>query len=82
MEKKPKIEKKINLEEVAALTKTLFHAHYAGELEQWFSYLCNDSIYIGTGEPMLFGGNAIREHFKGFEGKAVNIVEEIGRAHV
>ncbi len=76
MEKKPKIEKKINLQEVAALTKTLFHAHYAGELEQWFSYLCNDSIYIGTGEPMLFGGNAIREHFKGFEGKAVNIVEE------
>lgn len=26
--------KKIELEEVAALTKELFHAHYAGDLEQ------------------------------------------------
>ncbi len=76
MERTPKTEKKINLEEVAALTKRLFHAHYAGDLEQWFSYLCSDSIYLGTGEPMLFGGNAIREHFKGFVGKAVNIVED------
>lgn len=68
--------KKINLEEVTALTKELFHAHYAGELEKWFSYLCTDSIYLGTGEPMLFGGDAIREHFKGFEGKPVDIVQE------
>ena len=68
--------KKINLEEVAALTKELFHAHYAGEPEKWFSYLCKDSVYLGTGEPMLFGGDAIREHFKGFEGKPVDIVQE------
>ena len=52
--------KKIELEEVAALTKELFHAHYAGDLEQWFSYLCPDSVYLGTGEPLLFGGDAIR----------------------
>ena len=25
---------------------------------------------------MLFGGSAIREHFKGFEGKAVDVVSE------
>ena len=68
--------KKIDLEEVAALTKELFHAHYAGELEKWFSYLCPDSVYLGTGEPLLFGGDAIREHFKGFTGKAVNVVQE------
>lgn len=68
--------KKIELEEVAALTKELFHAHYAGKLEKWFSYLCTESLYLGTGEPMLFGGDAIREHFKGFEGKPVNIVQE------
>ena len=58
------------LEELAVLTKELFHAHYAGDLERWFDYLCPDSIYLGTGEPMLFGGSAIREHFKGFEGRA------------
>lgn len=68
--------KKIELEEVAALTKELFHAHYAGDLEQWFSYLCPDSVYLGTGEPLLFGGDAIREHFKGFSGKAINIIQE------
>lgn len=68
--------KKINIEEVTALTKELFHAHYAGKLEKWFSYLCTESLYLGTGEPMLFGGDAIREHFKGFEGKPVNIVQE------
>lgn len=67
---------KINLEEITALTKELFHAHYAGDLEQWFSYLCPDSVYLGTGEPLLFGGDAIREHFKGFTGKALNVVQE------
>ena len=36
---------KINLEKVAALTKELFHAHYAGDLDKWFSYLCPDSVY-------------------------------------
>lgn len=67
---------KIVLEELAVLTKELFHAHYAGDLERWFDYLCPDSIYLGTGEPMLFGGSAIREHFKGFEGRAVDVVSE------
>ncbi len=76
MGKKTKEEKKISLKEVAALAKTLFHAHYAGEPERWFSYLCGDSIYIGTGEPMLFGGSAIQEHFRGFKGKRVDIVAE------
>ena len=67
---------KINLEEIAALTKELFHAHYAGDLERWFSYLCPDSVYVGTGEPLLFGGDAIRLHFKDFNGKAVDILQE------
>lgn len=67
---------KINLEEVTALTRELFHEHYAGNLERWFSYLCPDSIYLGTGEPLLFGGDAIRENFKGFMGKEINIVQE------
>lgn len=68
--------KKIELEEVAELTKELFHAHHAGDLDKWFSYLCPDSVYLGTGEPLLFGGDAIREHFKDFTGKSVNIIQE------
>lgn len=68
--------KKIELEKIAALTKELFHAHYEGDLDKWFSYLCPDSVYLGTGEPLLFGGDAIREHFKGFTGKAINIIQE------
>ena len=46
---KEKKQKQINLEEITALTKELFHAHYAGDLERWFDYLCPDSIYLGTG---------------------------------
>lgn len=68
--------KKIDLEEIAALTKELFHAHYEGNLDKWFSYLCKESIYIGTGEPLLFGGDAIREHFKVFSGKQADIISE------
>lgn len=51
---KEKKQKPINLEEITALTKELFHDHYTGDLERWFDYLCPDSIYLGTGEPMLF----------------------------
>lgn len=67
---------KINLDEIAALTKELFHAYYDGNPERWFSYLCPNSVYLGTGEPLLIGGDAIQEHFKGFGGKAVNMVQE------
>ncbi len=31
---KEKKQKPINLEEITALTKELFHAHYAGDLER------------------------------------------------
>ena len=68
--------KKDKLKEITALTKKLFHAYYAGDLEQWFSYLCADSIYLGTGEPLLIGGDAIRKHFQGFEGKQMMIEHE------
>ncbi len=67
---------KINLDEIIALTKELFHEYYAGEPERWFSYLCPDSIYLGTGEPLLFGGDAIRAHFKEFQGNVVEIMQE------
>ena len=58
------------------MTKDLFHAHYAGDMEKWFPYLCADSISLATGEPALFGGDAIREHFKGYSGRPSDIVQE------
>ncbi|MBO5292150.1 MAG: LytTR family transcriptional regulator [Lachnospiraceae bacterium] len=67
---------KINLEELVALTKELFHAYYSGNLEPWFSYLCPDSVYLGTGEPILFGGDAIRNHFMHYSAKQSDIMKE------
>ena len=72
----PKKKKQIHLEEISALTEELFHAYYAGDPEPWFAHLCSESVYLGTGEPLLFGGEAIRAHFQGFAGKPVNIIQE------
>ena len=68
--------KKIDIKEVTALTREMFHAYYRGDLERWFSYLCPDSIYIGTGEPILFGGDAIQSHFKSFQGQTAQVAHE------
>ena len=51
---------KIDCEQAVCLSQELFHAHFAGEPEKWFSYLSPDSIYLGTGEPALFGRDAIQ----------------------
>lgn len=59
---------KIDIEAVADLTKRLFHDYYAGNLEPWFSYLCSDSVYLGNGDQILFGGDIIRKHFQKFSG--------------
>lgn len=67
---------KIDLEELAELSRTLFHTYYAGDLEPWFSYLCPESVYLGTVDPMLFGGDAIREHFKDFAGRQVDVIQD------
>ena len=67
---------KIHLDKIAALTKELFHAHYAGKLEVWFSYLTSDSIFLGTGIPILIGSNSIENHFKDFFEKHAIIIQE------
>ena len=66
----------IQPEQVSALTKELLHEYFSGTLEPWFSYLDEGSVYLGMGEPLLFGGDAIREHFKGFAGKKMEIWQE------
>lgn len=69
--------KKIELKDVVELTKDLYHEYYSGNPEPWFSHLCNESIWIGNGEPLLFGGDAIRDHFQKCQGvQSVILAEE------
>lgn len=67
---------KINIEEAARLAQTLFHAQYDGHPEVWLSYLCSDSVYLGTGEPLLFGQDAIRKRFQVFSEMTTEIIQE------
>ena len=67
---------KIDCEQAVCLSQELFHAHFSGEPEKWFSYLSPDSIYLGTGEPALFGRDAIRARFKDFSGILLDILTE------
>lgn len=48
-------------------TKLLMHDyHLKGDTTVWQSLLCDRSVWIGSGESMLFGGAAIRDHFREF----------------
>lgn len=67
---------KIKLEDVVDLTKKMFHEYFSGNPELWFSYLCNESVWIGHSEPTLFGGNAIQSHFKKYKGVCSTILKE------
>ena len=55
---------KLDPQTVTALVRDMFHSYYAGDLEPWFSHLCAESVYLGTGDPILFGGKSIRKHFR------------------
>lgn len=52
------------LEDPVALTKSILHGYYRGDGKPWVSHLCEKSVWIGTGERILIGGGAIREHFR------------------
>lgn len=51
------------LEDTVALTKEIIHAYYQGDPEPWFRRLCSKSVWASTGERIIIGGEAIREHF-------------------
>lgn len=51
------------LEDPAALTREIVRGYYQGNLEPWLSRLCAKSVWVGTGERTIFGGEAIREYF-------------------
>lgn len=54
------------LEDTVEITRAIVRGYYQGDLEPWFSRLCPGSVWLGTGERLLFGDQAIREHFKGY----------------
>ncbi len=68
--------KKRNTDEILMIAKNIFHTYYSGDLDYWFSFLCPQSIYLGTGEPMLFGADAIKLHFSARAGNPQKILEE------
>jgi len=55
-------------EDVVELTRYIIRNYYIGNLEPWFVHLHPCSVWVGTGEPMLFGAQAIMHHFKKFAG--------------
>lgn len=55
--------KRPKLEDVVELSQRLLHNYYEGQYDEWFSYLAPQCIWIGTGEPLLLGAEAIRKHF-------------------
>lgn len=67
---------KICLKEISALTQQLLRSYFAGDPEVWFSLLCSESIWLGNGEPMLFGGDAIRDHFQHLRGNKSTVLHE------
>lgn len=70
------VNEKLNEQNVVVLTKKLFHAYFSGDPEPWFARLCNQSVWIGHGEPTLFGAAAIRERFQEVTGHRSTIIRE------
>lgn len=57
-------------EDVVELTRYVLHNFYLGNLEPWFAHLHPCSVWVGTGEPLLYGAEAIIHHFKKYAGRA------------
>lgn len=51
------------LEDVEALTREIVREYFQGNPEPWLARLCARSVWVGTGERTIFGGDAIRDYF-------------------
>lgn len=51
------------LKTAESTAKKIFECTYAGDYEEWFSYLCDDSVFECSGIPTLIGGDSIRAYF-------------------
>lgn len=57
---------RVKLEDTVEITRAIVQGYYSGDLKPWFSRLCSKTVWLGTGERILFGGDAIRAHFAGY----------------
>lgn len=57
-------------------TRDAFRAYHSGNLEPWSRLLSPDSVYLGSGDPILIGKNAILHHFKKYEGVHSTILSD------
>lgn len=65
------------LQNTLEITRTIFHDVYEkGNYDTWFSYLYVGSIYNCRGEPILYGANAIINHYKETLKPISNVVDE------
>ncbi len=59
-----------------AFVKEGYHKYFSGLTDMWFANLSKDTSYIGTGEPTLFGRDAIQAHFNSFSTVKYEILHE------
>lgn len=63
-------------ERLVSTTRDAFRAYHSGNLEPWSELLSPDSVYLGSGDPILIGKNAIINHFKKYEGVHSTILND------
>lgn len=52
--------------EVVELTSRIMHNFYKKDLDLWFDSLRNDSVWVGSGEPLFYGSESIKNYFKNY----------------
>lgn len=65
--------------DVETLTRQVMHDyHLRGRTDLWDSLLCRQTVWLGSGASMMFGGESIRNHFREFVhfAKADILIEE------
>lgn len=64
----------VKLEDTVEITRAIVRGYYQGNLEPWFSRLCSKSVWLGTGERILFGADTIRAHFEGYAAQPPTVI--------
>ena len=69
--------KKIDLKMVTETALNIMTQYFCnGNTDPWFSHLCSDSVWIGNGEPLLLGKEAIIKHFSHLNMPTTNILDK------
>lgn len=58
-------------EEVKNLSRALYHNYCKGDFSAWFSLLHTNSVWICQGEPVLIGGEKIKDFISNYPASAV-----------